>query len=283
MNLDEATPDRCNIPETINPQHRPYAGLDDARLTAVTGQLRSTADSAVDDSGEAWATAETQARMAERELAVRASLARTAGARNPANAIRLMFDTRTCGRCGGTGRHSYCTAYQDRCFDCWGSGLALTDAGHQRAREWQSAVRAAREPSASDLAAGDVILTSTNAGYPMSPGNAGTWRKITRIEDTATPAAWRLANHADHGPECGQGVDCGHWEPTTFARRIWIEGFDEPFELGSQTIRRWAELTAPEGPGMLGYVEPAQIPTPRQMAAKRAARTRKLNRAKAAA
>lgn len=39
------------------------------------------------------------------------------------------FEIKTCGRCGGCGRYSYCTMYGDRCFGCGGTGKVYTKRG----------------------------------------------------------------------------------------------------------------------------------------------------------
>lgn len=39
---------------------------------------------------------------------------------------KIAFDTKTCGRCGGSGRYSYCAMYGTTCFQCAGSGKVYT-------------------------------------------------------------------------------------------------------------------------------------------------------------
>lgn len=39
------------------------------------------------------------------------------------------FETETCSRCGGTGKHSWCEMYRDRCFKCAGKGYTYTKRG----------------------------------------------------------------------------------------------------------------------------------------------------------
>jgi hypothetical protein len=43
--------------------------------------------------------------------------------------MATMFETETCGRCGGTGKYSYNQIDGDRCFGCSGSGRRLTKRG----------------------------------------------------------------------------------------------------------------------------------------------------------
>jgi hypothetical protein len=41
----------------------------------------------------------------------------------------LLFEAETCGRCGGSGRHSYCQSYGSTCFKCHGKKQVLTKRG----------------------------------------------------------------------------------------------------------------------------------------------------------
>ncbi len=41
----------------------------------------------------------------------------------------ITYETKTCGRCGGSGKYSYCTMYGSTCFGCSGSGKLYTKAG----------------------------------------------------------------------------------------------------------------------------------------------------------
>ena len=44
--------------------------------------------------------------------------------------MALLFENETCGRCGGTGKHSFNQIDGDRCYGCSGSGRRLTKRGH---------------------------------------------------------------------------------------------------------------------------------------------------------
>jgi hypothetical protein len=41
----------------------------------------------------------------------------------------LLFEAETCGRCGGSGHHSYCQSYGSTCFKCHGKKQVLTKRG----------------------------------------------------------------------------------------------------------------------------------------------------------
>lgn len=55
------------------------------------------------------------------------------GTQNMCNASKTTdihgFETETCSRCGGSGRHSYCESYKDTCFKCHGKGVVHTKRG----------------------------------------------------------------------------------------------------------------------------------------------------------
>ena len=75
----------------------------------------------------------------------------TAASQSDVPADRL--ETKTCGRCGGSGRYSYCQMYGDTCFGCNGRKIVYTKRGlaaHQY-------LEALRSKPASELKAGDTI------------------------------------------------------------------------------------------------------------------------------
>lgn len=43
--------------------------------------------------------------------------------------MATVFETQTCGRCGGSGHYSYCQRYGTMCFGCNGTGRKLTKRG----------------------------------------------------------------------------------------------------------------------------------------------------------
>ncbi|VVB52868.1 Uncharacterised protein [uncultured archaeon] len=49
---------------------------------------------------------------------------------------KTIFETETCGRCGGSGRHSYCQMYGDTCFGCSGSGKRYSKRGQAAGDRW---------------------------------------------------------------------------------------------------------------------------------------------------
>lgn len=74
-----------------------------------------------------------------------------AATRTPAPTDRL--ETEVCGRCGGTGRHSFCTGYGDTCFGCGGSGRRFT----KRGKAAKSYLETLRSVPARQIVVGDLI------------------------------------------------------------------------------------------------------------------------------
>jgi hypothetical protein len=67
------------------------------------------------------------------------------------NATKL--ETETCGRCGGTGKHSYNQMHGDVCYGCAGSGTAYTKRGKAAA----AFLDELRKVPASTIKVGDTI------------------------------------------------------------------------------------------------------------------------------
>lgn len=44
--------------------------------------------------------------------------------------MATVFETSTCGRCGGTGNYSWNTMHGSTCYGCLGAGVQLTRRGH---------------------------------------------------------------------------------------------------------------------------------------------------------
>lgn len=88
--------------------------------------------------------------------------------------MKIVYDTKECGRCAGCGRYSYNQIDGDRCYGCGGSGKVLTP----QAKRVKARVVAERESfcrvSPPELKVGDVIEVSSMRGRR--------WEKVTSIE-----------------------------------------------------------------------------------------------------
>lgn len=67
------------------------------------------------------------------------------------------FESTTCKRCGGTGKHSFNAIHKDTCYGCSGTGRQLTKRG-KAARDYLDEMR--RKP-ASEIQVGDLVRFQT--------------------------------------------------------------------------------------------------------------------------
>lgn len=84
------------------------------------------------------------------------------------------LERETCGRCGGSGRYSWCQAHGDKCFQCAGSGVVLTKRGKAAAAHLTSL----RSRAASDVKPGDVIR---GTGLTVGGNLYGTWQTVVEV------------------------------------------------------------------------------------------------------
>lgn len=69
---------------------------------------------------------------------------------------KLLFESVTCSRCGGSGQYSYCSLYGRTCFKCHGNGVVLSKRGHAA----QLFLDQLRTKDAREISEGDVCLVS---------------------------------------------------------------------------------------------------------------------------
>lgn len=67
------------------------------------------------------------------------------------------FESVTCARCCGTGKHSWCQQYRDKCFKCNGNGVMLTKRGLAAFNYMKQEVR----KPITELNVGDLIENGT--------------------------------------------------------------------------------------------------------------------------
>jgi hypothetical protein len=70
--------------------------------------------------------------------------------------LKTLFETQTCTRCHGTGKHSYCERFRDVCFKCQGDGITLT----KRGQAAQAYYIASCTIPVTQVKVGDVIQTT---------------------------------------------------------------------------------------------------------------------------
>lgn len=69
-------------------------------------------------------------------------------------ATKLLFESTSCGRCGGSGPYGPTCVYGGKCFKCCGRGMVLTKRGHAAQLYYASL----REKPVEDIKAGDLVL-----------------------------------------------------------------------------------------------------------------------------
>lgn len=99
--------------------------------------------------------------------------------------MKTRFETETCSRCHGSGRHSFCERFRDICFKCGGNGLSLTKRG-KAARDYLEQISTVPVES---LKIGDRIRVRsiTIGGAPFE--YVGT---VTKIEPTTDIFRFRI-------------------------------------------------------------------------------------------
>ena len=73
----------------------------------------------------------------------------------------LLFESKTCSRCGGSGKFSWCQMHGDTCFGCGGNGLQLTKRG-KVAQAW---FNAKKKKPACEVKVGERIVMEGVPGF----------------------------------------------------------------------------------------------------------------------
>lgn len=85
--------------------------------------------------------------------------------------IHIKYERKTCGRCGGSGRHSFCELHGDRCFGCGGTGIVLSAKG-KRAKAALEGFLVARYGKPAD---------AVQVGDQIRPGGVAKWVTVREI------------------------------------------------------------------------------------------------------
>ena len=85
---------------------------------------------------------------------------------------KLLFESKTCSRCGGSGHFSWCQMHGSTCFKCHGDGVVLTKRG-KAAQVWLNAKK--RKPLG-EVAVGEWVLSEGIPGF-----SASVWIKIDEV------------------------------------------------------------------------------------------------------
>lgn len=80
----------------------------------------------------------------------------------PPASTKPGFESETCSRCGGSGKHSRCAMYGDTCFRCAGAGRTLTKRGAAAAAH----LRTLRSKRPEEIVVGDVVQIPGGGPFP---------------------------------------------------------------------------------------------------------------------
>lgn len=69
---------------------------------------------------------------------------------------QTLFESESCGRCGGSGKYSFNLMHGDRCYGCGGSGVTLTKRGKAASAHLQELLKR----PASEIRVGDNVMES---------------------------------------------------------------------------------------------------------------------------
>jgi hypothetical protein len=86
---------------------------------------------------------------------------------------KLLFESKTCSRCGGSGKFSWCQMHGSMCFGCHGDGVVLTKKG-KAAQVW---LNAKKRKSSDAVEIGEWVLSEGIPGF-----SASVWIKIDEVK-----------------------------------------------------------------------------------------------------
>lgn len=108
---------------------------------------------------------------------------------------RYGFPVRTCGRCGGSGQHSYNQMHGSVCYGCNGSGVNHTPKARKQFTAWQAELKAIRKPLAKDVEPGDELAVFDTWGRKITG-----WRTVLFTVRTTEACGWTI-QRTDGGAE----------------------------------------------------------------------------------
>jgi len=84
-----------------------------------------------------------------------------------------IFETKSCGRCGGSGNYSFNLMHGSRCYGCGGSGVVLSKRGLAARNYYMQSMK----KQLKDIQVGDYILCDTSMF-----GGPSRWHKVEEIK-----------------------------------------------------------------------------------------------------
>lgn len=140
----------------------------------------------------------------------------------PKKSAVVTFETTTCGRCGGSGSHSYCQMWGSTCFECGGKGRVLSRRGAAAASAFSARRMEQGSLPAEQLVAGDRVIVD------------GRWRTVTGWDATRG------------GSATSNGITTQHGLLSLAARGSLVDGFGcaPSHRFITARAERWAEMVA---------------------------------------
>jgi len=123
-------------------------------------------------------------------------------------AKKPLFESQSCGRCGGSGHYSYCQMHGTVCFQCGGSGVQLTKRGHVAQRFYDELLT----KRAGDFTVGDFYRDADGKTY-----------RVDEIKpDTNNPGSIQLISNGKPG--------------VTFSGMCYVTSPDHPLRSVPATV-----------------------------------------------
>lgn len=158
---------------------------------------------------------------------------------------RYGFPLQVCGRCGGSGEHSYNQLHGSVCYGCNGHGVRHTKKAHKEFQDWAHALKCQREAIGHSLQVGDELAILQSTGL-MTTKVVG-WHSIASIETTDEECGWSITCAPDgteqRTPTCwtiiitfDDGEQMRASTNSVFRRKGWVD--PAPYVERSQVKRR---------------------------------------------
>lgn len=96
--------------------------------------------------------------------------------------FRIRFETKSCGRCGGSGRYSYCSMYGSVCFGCGGTGTVLSRKGSDARAAFEATMIERLGVRVDGLHVGDKIWHIGDDDPLRNAYSRPRWRKVEAID-----------------------------------------------------------------------------------------------------
>lgn len=155
---------------------------------------------------------------------------------------RYGFPVEVCGRCGGTGQHSYNQMHGSVCYGCDGKQVRHTKKARPQFQAWAGEVRKQQQAVGHAIQVGDEL--AVHEGYARKIVG---WRSVVAVETTEDACGWSIErgeNGEDIKTPTAWGMlitfDDGEVERSAtnncYRRRGWIDPV--PYVTASQPGRR---------------------------------------------